>query len=225
MRLHGFEKWVPDINPNYSLPASATGPQKLLIDSKYGDLVIQQVEEPLEKTAANCREDVVGILLQRYPTLEQLNVADRDQYTPLHHAVENGHYEIVVLLANSGRDIGINEQCSSNGRSYGLIKPRSPLCLATFHGHTAIAKCLLQCDGIYIEARGALLNGRKVIALQIATELGRQEIVDQISGYVGNVEFGYPTTPDPLAFAHDFSTLEDPDLLEDFDLDDTYPGL
>ncbi|KAL4753669.1 ankyrin repeat-containing domain protein [Aspergillus terricola var. indicus] len=214
---------------------------------QYGDLFIEHFKKPFGKAAANGREDVVEILLQRCPTLDedgkwlrvarlrnaarqgvsrtvadligdqmlQLNVADRDQYKPLHHAVENGHYEIVVLLANSGRNIGINERCNPNGRSYGLITPRSPLCLATFHGNTAIANRLLQCEGIYIEARGALLNDREVTALEIATELGHHEIVDQISGFTGNIGFHSPSSlamPSPSAF----SALENPDILDDF---------
>ncbi|KAH8690547.1 hypothetical protein BGW36DRAFT_411385 [Talaromyces proteolyticus] len=129
---------------------------------------------------------------------------DADDFTPLLHAVKNGHLSVASLLLNSGRDAGINMTCNfrylrRNHNGW------TALLLATLHGHLAIVKRLLQCEGIDIEVEvyvnwqlGRMHRYRN--ALQIAKWKNYTEIVDAIQEY--KATHPHPTqteakSPDP----------------------------
>jgi len=88
------------------------------------------------------------------------NVADVDYYTPLLHAVENGHYSVVCALLNHPRDcIDVNYKCNCHHPRVGSVgterksRGATALILATIHGHVPIVRRLLLCKGIKTEEK------------------------------------------------------------------------
>jgi len=105
-----------------------------------------------------------------------VNTADIDHYTPLLHAVENGHYSIVcALLDHRGDSIGVNYKCNCHhpkvrsGRDDRKSRGATALTLATIHGHVSIVRRLLQCKGIKTEERVSMTkSGRSLTALELS---------------------------------------------------------
>ncbi|KAL4886207.1 hypothetical protein BJY04DRAFT_213739 [Aspergillus karnatakaensis] len=117
-----------------------------------------------------------------------LGLPDAGGRTPLHHAVENGHLEIVHLLIDSGADVGINQTASIDSATHGTITLCTPLTLAAFFGHTNIAEKILQREDVELStcciqhAPGAS-ESRQCTALEVAQRLGHHELADAIDKY------------------------------------------
>jgi ankyrin repeat protein len=87
-----------------------------------------------------------------------VNVADVDHYTPLLHAVENGHYSVVcALLDHRGDSVDVNYKCNCHHPQLGSADAdrrktgATALILGTIHGHVSIVRRLLQRKGIKTE--------------------------------------------------------------------------
>lgn len=89
---------------------------------------------------------------------------DREEQTALHLAVENGHYEIVLLLIEKGTNV--------NCVKVNLV---APLHLATTNGHLDIVQLLLNYDA-NIEAKTAMQR----TPLMRAATFNRLEILNYL---------------------------------------------
>ena len=112
---------------------------------------------------------------------------DNDHYTPLLHAVENGHESIVnALLSRRGSSIDVNYKCNCHHANIGATEKRrevrgaTALILAAIHGYTSIVSRLLECRCIKTEEE-VFINHRRTdyrrTALQLAEYNEDLEIV------------------------------------------------
>ncbi|KYK55951.1 hypothetical protein DCS_07916 [Drechmeria coniospora] len=62
---------------------------------------------PIHRAAAAGSEPMVNLLLQN---MSPLNPTDDEGYTPLHHAVAEGHGDVAVALLKHGADFGIKNR-------------------------------------------------------------------------------------------------------------------
>ena len=83
---------------------------------------------------------------------------DNDHYTPLLHAVENGHESIVnALLSRRGSGVDVNHKCNCHHVdiiSDSLLRKgcgATALVLAAVHGYASIVRRLLECQDIKTE--------------------------------------------------------------------------
>ena len=77
---------------------------------------------------------------------------DNDYYTPLLHAVENGHESIVnALLSRRGSSIDVNRKCDCHHADIRTVKGATALILAAIYGYTSIVRRLLECQDIMTE--------------------------------------------------------------------------
>jgi len=76
-----------------------------------------------------------------------IDARDDDQYTPLHHACDNGHLEVVMALIEVGANVNVN------GGSY----KNTPLHFACDNGHLEVAMALIE-KGADIDARDDIQN-------------------------------------------------------------------
>lgn len=110
---------------------------------------------------------------------------DNDNYTPLLHAVENGHESIVnALLSRRGSGVDVNHKCnchhvdiisdSVSRKEYGT----TALVLAAAHGYASIVRRLLECQDIKTKESVLMRRTRNSkSALQIAEYNKDLEIV------------------------------------------------
>jgi len=83
------------------------------------------------------REQVVDALLSKYEDGLITATVDQDGYNALHHAANNGHFDIVMKLITKGHmDPNVRVK----------ITHHTPLILAAMNGHTSTMRVLLQND-------------------------------------------------------------------------------
>ena len=105
---------------------------------------------------------------------------DNDHYTPLLHAVENGHEPIVnALLSRCGSSIDVNHKCDCHHADISTLRGATALILAAIHGYTSIARRLLECQDIKTEEYVYMnrTKMRRMSALQLAEYNKDLEIV------------------------------------------------
>jgi ankyrin repeat protein len=132
-----------------------------------------------------------------------VNMADVDHYTPLLHAVENGHYLVVcALLDHRGDSIDVNYKCNCH---HPLIKSpdawrisfgATALIVGATLGHVSIVRRLLQCTGIKTEERVRIKNSyNSWTALQLAENNKHAEITALLQKPATSVRVESPPAP------------------------------
>jgi ankyrin repeat protein len=127
--------------------------------------------ENIEPTMSLHRAAEDGILEQVQAHLNKgcnINALDKDKMSPLHHAVFNGHKEIVTLLLEHGANINLKGQ-------EGQV---TPLHLAAVRNNKEIVELLLQ-KGADLHAED--LYGRKPI--HYAKSFRQTQIMDLLLQY------------------------------------------
>lgn len=116
-----------------------------------------------------------------------VDTEDSDHYTPLLHAVENGHESIVnALLSRRGSSIDVNHKCNCHHADFianeklRMTGGTTALILAAIHGYTSIIRRLLECQDI--ETENCVFINKTVVdykrsALQLAEYNKDLEIV------------------------------------------------
>lgn len=194
-QLCSIDLVIPQVK-NTLLEAAVNGYEIIIQIMFPKSLTHQSVERALRiarlrNAACHGEAETVQRLLEH----DDVPLTSRDSYgfTPLLHAVKSGHWSVVSLLLSSGRDVGINMKCYCNYQKMELFSKRkmrvrgsTALILAAFYGHLAIARALLQCEGIE--------TGEKVLtkaggfweyknALEIAEWKNHTEIIGAIQEY------------------------------------------
>jgi ankyrin repeat protein len=127
-------------------------------------------------------EDVVKLLLKVCAVGKQ----DDQKYTPLHHAAENGHYEVVKLLS-SAKGVRIDTMSAEH---------LTPLLLAIINGHTQIASMLMEKG-----ARHELKDNKGLTPLSHAARRCHNAIIELLIEKGAKIESKDNTSRTPLSWA------------------------
>ncbi|XP_025420007.1 uncharacterized protein LOC112690247, partial [Sipha flava] len=121
-----------------------------------------------------------------------VNAKDKDGWTPLHYAVQNGYNEVVGVLLNKGADV--NAKTTDKGNT--------PLHIAVSKGNDGIIKILLQHASKLNSIKfNDFINAQTTIkgttALHLAAEKGNLHVVKLLleNGAIVNIKNSVEDTP------------------------------
>lgn len=155
--------YVDKINERDPMHQAAIGGSLRLVE-----LCLQNAPELLEREDVYRRRPLHYAAMHGHPSIVSLllssnaraSATDMDGYTPLMHAITNGHLEVVRIFVNGGSDV------EPTAVSHDLI----PLSLACQFGQVEVAQLLLQ--------RGAKIRGNSegLFPMHFAAKAGHEAI-------------------------------------------------